>query len=120
MATERSFGSTVSLDRGNFDLRAMRAALAVARRGLGSVWPNPAVGCVIANESRVVGRGWTQPGGRPHGETEVPSDMVGELVMEALSTLDQVAYIRFASVYRNFREAKDFGEFVGRIAADDD
>jgi len=50
----------------------------------------------------------------------VPSDMVGELVMEALSTLDQVAYIRFASVYRNFREAKDFGEFVGRIAADDD
>ena len=52
------------------------------------------------------------------GETEIPSDMVGELVMEALSTLDQVAYIRFASVYRNFREAKDFGEFVGRIAAD--
>src|SRR6478735_4325919 len=54
------------------------------------------------------------------GETEIPSDMIGELVMEALSTLDQVAYIRFASVYRNFREAKDFGEFVGRIAADDD
>jgi transcriptional repressor NrdR len=52
------------------------------------------------------------------GETEIPSDMIGELVMEALSTLDQVAYIRFASVYRNFREAKDFGEFVGRIAAD--
>jgi transcriptional repressor NrdR len=39
-------------------------------------------------------------------------------VMETLSTLDQVAYIRFASVYRNFREAKDFGEFVGQIAAD--
>ena len=54
------------------------------------------------------------------GETEIPSDMIGELVMEALSTLDQVAYIRFASVYRNFREAKDFGEFVGRIAADGD
>ena len=52
------------------------------------------------------------------GETEIPSDMIGELVMEALSTLDQVAYIRFASVYRNFREAKDFGEFAGRIAAD--
>ena len=52
------------------------------------------------------------------GETEIPSDMIGELVMEALSTLDQVAYIRFASVYRNFREAKDFGEFLGRIAAD--
>jgi transcriptional repressor NrdR len=52
------------------------------------------------------------------GETDIPSDMIGGLVMEALSSLDQVAYIRFASVYRNFREAKDFGEFVGRIAAD--
>src|SRR5712672_4540337 len=56
-------------DRG-FDLRSMRAALALARRGLGAVWPNPAVGCVIANRGRVVGRGWTQPGGRPHSETE--------------------------------------------------
>jgi diaminohydroxyphosphoribosylaminopyrimidine deaminase/5-amino-6-(5-phosphoribosylamino)uracil reductase len=53
-----------------FDLRMMRAALALARRGLGTVWPNPAVGCVIVKEDRVVGRGWTQPGGRPHGETE--------------------------------------------------
>ncbi len=48
----------------------MRAALALARRGLGTVWPNPAVGCVIVDRGRVVGRGWTQPGGRPHGETE--------------------------------------------------
>lgn len=48
----------------------MRAALALARRGLGNVWPNPAVGCVIAHGGRVVGRGWTQPGGRPHAETE--------------------------------------------------
>ena len=54
------------------------------------------------------------------GETDIPSSMIGGLVMEALSSLDQVAYIRFASVYRNFREAKDFGEFVGRIAADGD
>ena len=52
------------------DLGAMRAALALARRGLGSVWPNPAVGCVIVRDGRVVGRGWTQSGGRPHGETE--------------------------------------------------
>jgi diaminohydroxyphosphoribosylaminopyrimidine deaminase / 5-amino-6-(5-phosphoribosylamino)uracil reductase len=52
------------------DLRWMRTALALARRGLGAVWPNPAVGCVIVNEGRVVGRGWTQPGGRPHAETE--------------------------------------------------
>ena len=48
----------------------MRAALALARRGLGRVWPNPAVGCVIVKNGRVVGRGWTQPGGRPHAETE--------------------------------------------------
>src|SRR5579872_4416972 len=54
------------------------------------------------------------------GETDIPSDMIGELVMESLASLDQVAYVRFASVYRNFREAKDFGEFVGRIAADAD
>jgi diaminohydroxyphosphoribosylaminopyrimidine deaminase/5-amino-6-(5-phosphoribosylamino)uracil reductase len=52
------------------DLDAMRAALALARRGLGAVWPNPAVGCVIVKNGRVAGRGWTQPGGRPHGETE--------------------------------------------------
>ena len=48
----------------------MRAALALARRNLGQVWPNPAVGCVIVKESRVVGRGWTRKGGRPHAETE--------------------------------------------------
>ncbi len=52
------------------DLRWMQTALALARRGLGDVWPNPAVGCVIVDEGRVVGRGWTQPGGRPHAETE--------------------------------------------------
>jgi diaminohydroxyphosphoribosylaminopyrimidine deaminase / 5-amino-6-(5-phosphoribosylamino)uracil reductase len=48
----------------------MRAALTLARRGLGRSWPNPAVGCVLVREGRVVGRGWTQPGGRPHAETE--------------------------------------------------
>jgi diaminohydroxyphosphoribosylaminopyrimidine deaminase/5-amino-6-(5-phosphoribosylamino)uracil reductase len=48
----------------------MRAALALARRGLGNVWPNPAVGCVIVKDGRIIGRGWTQPGGRPHAETE--------------------------------------------------
>ncbi|MCG8504004.1 MAG: riboflavin biosynthesis protein RibD, partial [Sphingomonadales bacterium] len=48
----------------------MAAALALARRGLGTVWPNPAVGCVIVRGGRIAGRGWTQPGGRPHAETE--------------------------------------------------
>jgi diaminohydroxyphosphoribosylaminopyrimidine deaminase/5-amino-6-(5-phosphoribosylamino)uracil reductase len=48
----------------------MRTALTLARRGLGLVAPNPAVGCVIVREGLVVGRGWTQHGGRPHAETE--------------------------------------------------
>ncbi|HEV2301633.1 MAG TPA: bifunctional diaminohydroxyphosphoribosylaminopyrimidine deaminase/5-amino-6-(5-phosphoribosylamino)uracil reductase RibD [Stellaceae bacterium] len=52
------------------DHAMMRAALGLARRGLGNVWPNPAVGCVIAKDGRVVGRGWTGKGGRPHAETE--------------------------------------------------
>lgn len=52
------------------DAHYMRAALTLARRGLGTVWPNPAVGCVLVKDGEVVGRGWTQPGGRPHGETE--------------------------------------------------
>jgi transcriptional repressor NrdR len=49
------------------------------------------------------------------GESEIPSKVVGEMVMEALKSLDQVAFVRYASVYRNFREAKDFEEFVGRL-----
>ncbi len=52
------------------DLAHMRAALAVASRGLGNTWPNPAVGCVLVKDGRVIARGWTQPGGRPHAETQ--------------------------------------------------
>lgn len=52
------------------DDRWMGAALALADRGLGRTAPNPSVGCVIVNDGRVVGRGWTQPGGRPHAEAE--------------------------------------------------
>lgn len=49
------------------------------------------------------------------GDSEISTDTVGQLVMEALAGLDQVAYVRFASVYRDFREAKDFEEFVGKL-----
>lgn len=52
------------------DADFMKMALALAERGLGQVAPNPAVGCVIVRDGLVVGRGWTQPGGRPHAETE--------------------------------------------------
>ncbi len=48
----------------------MRIALGLARRGLGQVAPNPAVGCILVKDDIVLGRGWTQPGGRPHAETE--------------------------------------------------
>ncbi|HHB81677.1 MAG TPA: riboflavin biosynthesis protein RibD, partial [Aliiroseovarius sp.] len=46
----------------------MRLALSLGRRGLGQVAPNPSVGCVLVREGRIVGRGVTAPGGRPHGE----------------------------------------------------
>jgi transcriptional repressor NrdR len=49
------------------------------------------------------------------GESEITSDQIGEQVMDALYALDPVAYVRFASVYRNFREVKDFEEFVGKL-----
>jgi diaminohydroxyphosphoribosylaminopyrimidine deaminase/5-amino-6-(5-phosphoribosylamino)uracil reductase len=52
------------------DAGHMMAALGLAARGLGNVWPNPAVGCVLVGAGRVLGRGWTQPGGRPHAESE--------------------------------------------------
>ena len=53
------------------------------------------------------------------GESDIPSDLVGQMVMDALGSLDSVAYVRFASVYRNFREAKDFEDFVEQIQEDD-
>jgi transcriptional repressor NrdR len=53
------------------------------------------------------------------GESEIPTSVIGEAVMDALGSLDKVAYIRFASVYRNFREAKDFETFVGKLGGSD-
>lgn len=47
-----------------------------------------------------------------HGETELPSQVVGEMVMKALKGLDDVAYVRYASVYRDFRETDDFAKFL--------
>jgi transcriptional repressor NrdR len=53
------------------------------------------------------------------GETEIPSKQVGEMAMQALLQLDQIAYIRYASVYRNFREASDFNEFLDGLRIED-
>ena len=52
------------------DQRFMQLALTLGRRGQGRTWPNPAVGAVVVNNGVIVGRGWTQPGGRPHAEVE--------------------------------------------------
>ena len=49
------------------------------------------------------------------GETEIKTNIIGEYIMEALSNLDQVAYVRFASVYKNFREVKDFEDFLDNL-----
>jgi transcriptional repressor NrdR len=49
------------------------------------------------------------------GDTDIPSDTIGEIVMESLARIDTVAYVRFASVYKNFQEADDFEEFVSEL-----
>jgi transcriptional repressor NrdR len=54
------------------------------------------------------------------GETDVSSETIGEIVMDHLRQLDDVAYVRFASVYRNFREAKDFEAVLGELSGDED
>jgi transcriptional repressor NrdR len=53
------------------------------------------------------------------GEAEIPSDKIGELVMAGLKPLDEVAYVRFASVYRNFREARDFGPLLDELSSEE-
>lgn len=68
------------------DLRHMAHALRLGRRGQGRCWPNPAVGCVIVKDGRVVGRGWTQPGGRPHAEP-------GALAMAGALARGATAYV---------------------------
>ena len=68
--TQAALGQTTvaGSGRATVDRHHMQAALALGRRGLGSTWPNPSVGCVLVRDGRVVGRGTTAPGGRPHAE----------------------------------------------------
>lgn len=71
----------------------MRLALALGRRGQGRVWPNPSVGCIIVNDGRIVGRGRTADGGRPHGET-VALEQAGKAAQGATAyvTLEPCAH----------------------------
>jgi len=75
------------------DIRFMKLALSLGNRGQGRTWPNPAVGCVIVNNGRLVGRGWTQPGGRPHAEV-VALAQAGDLARGATAyvTLEPCAH----------------------------
>lgn len=73
-------------DGAHDDARFMALALRLAERGLGQSWPNPAVGCVVVKDGRIVGRGWTQPCGRPHAEIEALMRAGGE-------ALGAIAYI---------------------------
>lgn len=70
------------------DARWMRLALSLGARGQGRTWPNPAVGCVVVKDGRVAGRGWTQPGGRPHAEVvalrQAGADAFGATVFVSL------------------------------------
>ena len=80
--------------RGDDDVRLIGAALALASRGVGLTSPNPSVGCVIVNDGRVVGRGWTQPGGRPHAEAEALAQAGAAAVgAAAYVTLEPCAHV---------------------------
>jgi diaminohydroxyphosphoribosylaminopyrimidine deaminase/5-amino-6-(5-phosphoribosylamino)uracil reductase len=69
-AVEQQTSNTPTVAPGDADSRFMALALSLGRRGLGRTWPNPAVGAVIVKDGVIVGRGWTQAGGRPHAEVE--------------------------------------------------
>ena len=75
------------------DLKFMMIALRLAKRGLGQAWPNPSVGCVLVHSQNVVGRGWTQSGGRPHAESQALEQLSGKLSpLTAYVTLEPCAH----------------------------
>ena len=92
----------------------MLEALELAKRGSLTASPNPLVGCVITYENKVIGRGWHERS----GEREIPSRLVGEAVMQNLRKIDEVAFIRFASVYRRFEDITEFSEEVEKLTSD--
>jgi diaminohydroxyphosphoribosylaminopyrimidine deaminase/5-amino-6-(5-phosphoribosylamino)uracil reductase len=88
------------------DAAHMRAALALARRGTGNTWPNPEVGCVLVKDSRVVGRGVTAPGGRPHAETLA-------LAMAGEATRGSTAYVTLEPCCHHGRTAPCTEALIG-------
>ena len=100
----------------------MAVAMRLAERGLGSVWPNPAVGCVLVQDGRIVGRGWTQPGGRPHGEVEAlrRAGALANRVKRQRTTMDipdaSVDLVTSSMVVSQF-EHEPYGYFSKQAAA---
>jgi transcriptional repressor NrdR len=92
-------GSRIPFDR---DKLARSISIAVRKRPVDAEQVEQIVSCI---QRRL----------ESSGDAEVSSERIGELVMDSLIDLDKVAYVRFASVYRNFREARDFEEFVGNL-----
>ena len=93
----------------------MSHALALAARGLGRTWPNPAVGCVIVKEGRVIGRGWTQPGGRPHAE-RMALDQAGQgaAIIGSRATLELTE--RDSTLLNTARKAGDISLTLRSVA----
>jgi diaminohydroxyphosphoribosylaminopyrimidine deaminase / 5-amino-6-(5-phosphoribosylamino)uracil reductase len=94
------------------DAHLMAMALRLAGRGLGQVWPNPAVGCILVRNGRIVGRGWTQPGGRPHAEfealTRAGADALGAtayITLEPCAHYGQTAPCTMALLHAGIRRA---------------
>ena len=74
------------------DIHFMKIALRLARRGLGTVWPNPAVGCVLVKNNQIIATGWTQAGGRPHAEAHALSKTQNTQGATAYVTLEPCAH----------------------------
>ena len=95
----------------------MKVAFSLARRGLGNVWPNPAVGCIIVKNGRIVGRGWTQPGGRPHAEA-MALKQAGEKGLKSLNGLNMnleqavLAYEYAVKIHSSRSEIRNFMKVI--------
>ena len=90
------------------DCAYMQTALALARRGLGQVHPNPAVGCVIVKDNHIIGRGWTGVGGRPHAETiALNNAIIGGIRCEFSGT--RLAQVEISSLQINIILSEDLG-----------
>src|SRR5262252_2325501 len=95
----------------------MELALSLGRRGLGRTWPNPAVGTVIVKDAEIVGRGWTQPGGRPHAEVEAlrRAGAMAPGIFAACGTAGRMSRSSLRFLRTAKRRARDGGVWRSRV-----